>query len=245
MSEVHEGHRERMKARVEMGGLEALMPHEVIEYLLYFSVPRRDVNELAHTLINAFGSVNGVLSASERDLLNVPYVGVRTARWLKALKPVLESYKALTLSDRPQLSTRARAEAYARSLAKNDARAAFTWVFMLNAGGYLLYADIVAKNAYWASPASLGSIVVHAIKYRAHSVVVTSYRNAKNARAGEYDKKGVDALNARLCAVGVNLMDYMIISPDDMCSMRQSVGIPSKSARADEASLHETWLSED
>ena len=67
-SDVHAGHRERLKKRAQEVGLTALPPHEVIELLLFYAVPRQDVNELAHALIDRFETVTGVLSAGEEEL---------------------------------------------------------------------------------------------------------------------------------------------------------------------------------
>ena len=71
----HEGHRQRMRARVEQYGLESLAPHEALEYLLYITNARRDTNGIAHALLERFGSFAGVLEASEEELCRVP--GVR------------------------------------------------------------------------------------------------------------------------------------------------------------------------
>ena len=50
-------------------GLSSFSPHEVIELMLYTALPRRDVNELAHRLDDAFGGVKGLLDASESELI--------------------------------------------------------------------------------------------------------------------------------------------------------------------------------
>ena len=55
----HEGHRQRMRTRVEQYGLESLAPHEVLEYLLYITNARRDTNGIAHALLERFGSFTG------------------------------------------------------------------------------------------------------------------------------------------------------------------------------------------
>ena len=53
----HEGHRQRMRARVEQYGLESLAPHEALEYLLYITNARRDTNGIAHALLERFGAL--------------------------------------------------------------------------------------------------------------------------------------------------------------------------------------------
>ena len=62
-NEAHEGHRARLRRKVRETGLDALAPHEILEFLLYHIVPRQDVNALAHRLLERFGSVEGVLRA--------------------------------------------------------------------------------------------------------------------------------------------------------------------------------------
>ena len=63
----HEGHRQRMRIRVEQYGLESLAPHEVLEYLLYITNARRDTNGIAHALLERFGSFTGVLEAVKKS----------------------------------------------------------------------------------------------------------------------------------------------------------------------------------
>lgn len=68
---IHEHHRQRMRARIAKGGINGLLDHELLEYLLYPFVPRKDTNPLAHKLIERFGSLAGVLSAEAEELSEV------------------------------------------------------------------------------------------------------------------------------------------------------------------------------
>ena len=82
---THEGHRQRMRKRVEQQGFDSLEPHEALEYLLYITNARKDTNQLAHDLMGRFGDFAGVLEATEEDLLTVEGVGPATARMLHLL----------------------------------------------------------------------------------------------------------------------------------------------------------------
>ena len=86
---IHAGHRERIRARYRKSGMDDFAPHEVLEYVLTFAMPRGDVNETAHYLIDRFGSGADVLDATEDELLACPGVGDVTACMLKM------SYRAL------------------------------------------------------------------------------------------------------------------------------------------------------
>ena len=65
---VHEGHRDRMKREFLQGGLRHFSEPRVLELLLFYSRLQGDVNPLAHRLLEAFGSLSGVLDASPADL---------------------------------------------------------------------------------------------------------------------------------------------------------------------------------
>jgi len=79
----HEGHRERLRGIYKNGGARALGAHGVLELLLCYAIPRRDVRPLAFRLINRFGSLSGVFSASEEELTGSGLVGENTAALIK------------------------------------------------------------------------------------------------------------------------------------------------------------------
>ncbi len=87
---VHAGHRSRMRKRFLATGLEGFQDHEVLEFLLYYAIPRRDVNETAHLLLNRFGTLSAVLDAPAEALCTVPGVGPGTAHFLNLIPQITE-----------------------------------------------------------------------------------------------------------------------------------------------------------
>lgn len=65
---IHQGHREKMRQRFLKSGLESFADHEALELLLYYAIPRRDTNPIAHRLMERYGSLTAVLSAPAEDL---------------------------------------------------------------------------------------------------------------------------------------------------------------------------------
>jgi DNA repair protein RadC len=103
------GHRERLRARLFEGGTEALLDHELIEYLLTLSIKRQDTKPIARRLINEFGSYGAVVTADVESLkrqgLGDPSIAVLKIAQASALRllkgeivgrPVLASWQALT-----------------------------------------------------------------------------------------------------------------------------------------------------
>lgn len=103
------GHRARLRQRLAEGGPEALLDHELVEYLLALAIPRRDTKPLAKALLAHFGGISGVLTAEWETLSRFPGMGetstaaIKTAqaaalRLLRApvtQQPILSSWQAL------------------------------------------------------------------------------------------------------------------------------------------------------
>lgn len=86
---LHVGHRGRMRRRFLLNGLDGFSDHEVLELLLFYAVPRQDVNPMAHTLINRFGSLPDVLDAPIQELCTIHGIGPKVARFLTLIPDVL------------------------------------------------------------------------------------------------------------------------------------------------------------
>ncbi len=85
---VHSGHRARVKERFLRDGLEGFEKHNILELLLFYSIPQRDTNPIAHALINRFGSLRGVFDASVEELCEVDGVSEHTATLIKLVPSV-------------------------------------------------------------------------------------------------------------------------------------------------------------
>lgn len=82
---IHSGHRDRMRARFLETGGRGMADHELLELLLYYGIPRRDTNDTAHRLMEAFGSFSGVLEADVDLLGDVEGIGPGAATYISLL----------------------------------------------------------------------------------------------------------------------------------------------------------------
>ena len=96
---LHKHHRRRVKERFLADGLERFSPHEVLELVLFYAVPQKDTNELGHRLIERFGSIDRVFSASYEDLCEVPGMGDHAATLLHLFLPASAYIVAQGLSE--------------------------------------------------------------------------------------------------------------------------------------------------
>ena len=92
---VHDGHRQRIRERFIFNELDSFNDITALELLLSFAIPRKDTNELAHALINKFGSLNGVMAASHQELLEINGIGENAAVLLRLVPQI---YKKAAVS---------------------------------------------------------------------------------------------------------------------------------------------------
>lgn len=88
----HAGHRQRLKEKVRKGHLSQLSSHEILELLLTYTIPRRDTNNLAHEIFNAFGSLSGSIDADYEDIKKIKGVGEESALLLKIISELIDIY---------------------------------------------------------------------------------------------------------------------------------------------------------
>ncbi|MBP5289316.1 MAG: RadC family protein [Clostridia bacterium] len=89
---LHAGYRANVKKRFAENGFQQFEDHQVLEYILFFAIPRRDTNEIAHRLIERFGSLKDVLEASPEELAKVEGVGEHASLLISSFLPVARRY---------------------------------------------------------------------------------------------------------------------------------------------------------
>lgn len=89
---LHKNHRKRLKQRFLQEGLENFKDHNILELLLFYSVPRKDTNNLAHELIEKFGSLSAVFDADYEALQTCDGISENTATFLKLIPQLARAY---------------------------------------------------------------------------------------------------------------------------------------------------------
>ncbi len=87
---LHTGHRPRMRAKILSGGANIMEEHEILEFLLFYSLPRKNTNEIAHILINTFGSIRCVLNATPEELARIRGIDKHSIVLIKAISEMIK-----------------------------------------------------------------------------------------------------------------------------------------------------------
>ncbi|MBQ8449141.1 MAG: RadC family protein [Clostridia bacterium] len=95
---MHEHHRKRMKERFLREGIENFEPHNVLELLLFYSIPQKDTNEIAHRLIERFGSISAVFDAPYSELIKIDGIKEHSATLIKLVPALSQRYMSEAFS---------------------------------------------------------------------------------------------------------------------------------------------------
>jgi DNA repair protein RadC len=176
MSEnLHEGHRERIRELYRKQGMNSMPDHVVLEMLLTYVIPRRDVNELAHRLLNTFGSLTGVLEADPLRLADIDGVGDRTALFLHSL---YDLHRRLTLESAGSANTAPRLEnpesacRYAIALGMGD-RYETLRVICLNANMTVLHTETLQVGSLSRVSFEPRRVIETAMTHKARYLILT------------------------------------------------------------------------
>lgn len=222
MENIHSGHRSRLRERFTSHGLEALSDVEALEMLLYFALPRRDTNAIAHALMNRFGSFRAVLEADESELCTVPGIGESAALLIRLVREIDRRYLISRKNDARRLirSTTAAGE-YAMPLFAYTNRE-MTYAISLGSGGSVICCHRLAGGMGNSVEFSAREIVDLALRDKAAYLILAHNHLSDTALPSRLDISTTKKLRTALALVGITLFDHIIVCDNDFVSLRDS-----------------------
>lgn len=222
---VHAGHRQRMRERFRKDGLDGFAPHEVLELLLFYSRARGDTNLLAHALLDAFGSLKGVLEARPEQLMTVEGMGEESATLISLMLPVFRRYSACVCEERRTINNRVEAEQYCAALLAGH-RTEHFYVICLSSDNHLLGRRLIAEGTLTEVAAYPRLVVENALNLNAHSVVLCHNHPSGLCVPSPDDVSSTRRLATLLAGLGITVLDHIIAAGDQTYSMAQHGDLP-------------------
>lgn len=218
---VHENHRQRVKARYEAYGLDMFDEHQALELLLFYCVPRRDTNEIAHRLINRFGTFGQVLDAPLKELEKVEGVGHSVALYLKLLRDTQRYYRIHNEQDDVILnSMNACGEYLVRYF--DGFKVEAVYMLGLDAKCKVLCCREIGRGNVNSAAISIRKIVDVALTENVTSVVLAHNHPSGLAIPSQADTQTTYRIAQALKAIDVVLVDHVIVCDSDFVSLVQS-----------------------
>lgn len=221
MENIHEGHRKRMKERFMKSGLDDFAPHNVLELLLFYSIPRGDTNPIAHRLIDAFGSLSGVFDATPEELMKVSGVGESTAILISMIPQMARKYLEDKADAVNVVGGCGDIGAYLLPKFIGRTNEALMMVSIDNKNK-VIACSVVAEGTVDSAKVSRRKVMEEAMKVKATRVILAHNHPRGVAVPSAEDVAMTREIGRLFAQVGIELVDHIIIAEDDYVSMAAS-----------------------
>ncbi|MDE7303579.1 MAG: hypothetical protein K2N60_09725 [Oscillospiraceae bacterium] len=216
---LHEGHRARMRERFRKSGFKDFNDHQIIELLLFYTCPRIDTNELAHKLVNRFGSIARILDASYEDLMEIKGISENTATLFKIIPNFLPVYyNSLTSSNTYENVERLKElfKPYFVGLDHEEMRLA-----CFDNNIRCISNVQISSGSPSSSPFEMRKIAEEVFKAKASYAVIAHNHPKGTPVPSESDIAATRFISDTLRAFNVKLFDHIIVGERSALSMKE------------------------
>ena len=210
---THDGHRKRLRNRF-ITSPESFEDHELLELILFYAIPRKNTNEIAHRLLLRFGSLKGVLDASAQALTDVEDIGESTAIYIKAISALVLKYHISEQKSEDLLKTLDALTAFLKSLfigTQNES----SYILLFDNSKRLITCSKIGEGFSMEHTLSMRKAALTAITSNATSaILVHNHPNGRALPSGD-DIHATNKAKMILEALGITLMEHFIVANDE------------------------------
>ncbi len=224
---VH-GHRRRLRERFEAGP-KVLPDYELLELLLTYAIPRRDVKPLAKGLLERFGTFKGVLNASPAELRGATGVGETTGAFFRILRTAVERYMEARARETDALTSPDAVAAYCRA-ALDGLRHEVFEVIYLNTRNRVIRSERLSEGTVDQTAVYPRRVVTGALQNHAAAVILVHNHPSGDPFPSAEDKALTRRLAAAARLVDIPVLDHVIVGDGRHFSFREAGFLPDASS---------------
>lgn len=217
---VHDGHRQRKKEQFRDDGLRSFADHEVLELLLYYAIPRKNTNEIAHRLLKRFGTLDQVVHAPLKELKQIEGVGVNAALLLQLI-PAVNQRIARSEKVDEILNSVEKSGQYFMRLFRGERREVI-YMVCLDQKCKVLSCCRLAEGDVNVAPLSIRQAAERALTSNASMVQLAHNHPSGIALPSEEDIYVTRMIKEILHPLNIRLTDHIVVADGDFVSMRDS-----------------------
>lgn len=226
----HSGHRVRRRERFFEYGGQGFDDAGLLELLLFYALPRIDVNPLVRDLLGRFGSLEGVLRASREELTAVPGVGDRTAMLIKLLPAIAGRCGGELGTRRLTLQSPSEAGRFLLGWVYGE-KEERVYLVSLDRRGRVLECRDAGRGGRSRVDVEVGRLLACARDAGAGAVILAHNHPSGIAVPSAEDERSTRLIAGALRDGGVELLDHIVLAEDDFVSMADNGVFPTVSGR--------------
>ena len=217
---IHEGHRSRLRQKYLANGFDSFEDHEILEMILFNCYRRRNTNDIAHKLLDTFGSISAVLEAPIDALIKAG-VSESVAVTLRMIPDICRVYyDDRNNSPEKIISFAGLGEFFMRKFIGRFDESIY--LLLTDSKQKEVFCGVIATGTNCASDVPFRKIVDLALRYNASNAVIAHNHPSGIAMPSREDLQVTRVLFNTLQSVGVRLVDHVIVADDDYVSLRDA-----------------------
>ena len=215
----YHGHRQRLRNRFLESGSDSLPDYELLELLLFYSIPRVDVKPLAKALIDRFGDLGAVLSAPSDQLAEFEKLGVPTHAHFAAIRETGLRLVRRQASERPGLGAWDKLLDYCHAAMAHSRVEEFRLLF-LDAKNKLIADEVQQTGTVDHTPVYPREVVKRALDLGASAIIMVHNHPSGDPTPSKGDIEMTKEIMEAGAKLGISLHDHLIIGRDGHVSLR-------------------------
>jgi DNA repair protein RadC len=218
-AEHYHGHRDRLRDKYRDHGDTSLADYEILELLLFRSIPRRDTKPLAKALLARFGTLAGVFGAPPGLLQEVKGIGESVALDLKLVATVGQRSLKSELRDKQVLSSWSSVIDYCHAVMAYESREQFRILF-LDKRNALIADEIQGKGTVDHTPVYPREVVRRALELSATAIILVHNHPSGDPTPSRADIEMTKTIVDTAKPLGITVHDHIIIGKDGHASLK-------------------------
>jgi DNA repair protein RadC len=213
-------HRARLRQRFDEAGPGALADYELLELMLFRTIPRRDTKPLAKALLARFGDLAAVLAAPAPRIAEVEGAGPAVAQDLKIAQALLERAAKTALAQRTMISSWSQLVDYCRMSMAHEPREQFRVLF-LDVKNQLIADEVLNQGTVDHAPVYPREVARRALELSAAAVILAHNHPSGDPRPSAADAAITRDIAAALAAVSIKVHDHLVVGRSGVESFRR------------------------
>ncbi|MCK5284741.1 MAG: DNA repair protein RadC [Alphaproteobacteria bacterium] len=215
----YHGHRDRLRHRFVKNGANALQDYELLELILFSSIPRRDVKPLAKTLLTTFGSLPELLAAPINQITKIKGISENTAITLKTISATATRMMKQELMQKPILNNWTRLMDYCQATMALEKKEHFRILF-LNKKNEMIADEIQNSGTVDHTPAYPREIMKRALELEATAMILLHNHPSGDPKPSQADIDMTHSIIQSAEPFNIKIHDHIVISHNGYVSFK-------------------------
>lgn len=217
---LHDGHRERMRGKFIEFGLDVFSDHEVIEKLLYYVVPRKNTNELAHKMLNEFGTIYDLFNAHTLDIQRRTGISEGGAVLFSMMPHLFKRYKLSENEEKMKFESSCRLGEFIKVCFIGKVYESF-FVMCLNGRLEVIAHKTIQEGTLDVVQLNMRDILEFVIRHKAKYIVLAHNHPSGDPTPSQADLNATVDISQILKKFDIDVIDHFLITSDNYVSFAE------------------------